>query len=204
MKLERFYLDYEQFSKGNIIPIEMKKPKKFSVKAFWDESFNRGYKIFKEKGVSLVEVFAWIPSVMGTIKLPDKLPEYISELLYEIYSFEFPSGSEGKDIRVVSFLNKYNLSNKELALHLKTRTESFLRKKLDLIGPAGIFCNCAIMDKDDNFVTKLFRINSDSISVDSGKKDDTFPKGSLGDVNGGSSIYKSIEDTDYIIKNILI
>lgn len=207
IKIGRFTLNYEDIAKYQITKIIIGKPKKYRIKACWDENFNRTYKIYKEIGVSIVEEFGWIPSLMGSINLPDSMPQYISELLYDLYNFEFPNNGEKNDITVKSFFNsKENLSNKTYGYLLKVRMESLLSKKLDFIGPAGIFCNCGIMDLDDNFVTKTFRIHDNSISFNTGIVDEKnpYPENSIGSINGGSYIFKNIEQTDLIINNLKV
>lgn len=202
MKIERFNINYIDLAKGNIVTIEINKPKKFSIKAFWDEDFNRGYKIYKNKGVSNVEVFSWIPSLMGPIELPEKIPQYISEFLYDLYNFEFPHGSERKDIKLKSFFNYKDSSDTILALLLKTRAESKVKKKLDLLGPAGIHCNYCFVDDKNNSVTKLFRINSNTITYNTGIKEDSFSDAKT-DNNDDSFIYRNIEPYDFILNTLL-
>ena len=205
--LGRFTIEYSELANNYFSRVELnKKEKKYRIKSVWDENFNRSYKVFKEKSVSLVEAYAWTPAIMGPIVLPSGMPEYISELLYELYNFEFPNGTEKKDLKVRSFFKhkKDGISNRASGLLLKVRMESVLSKKLDFIGPAGIFCICGIMHKED-FVTKTFKMHEDAISFNTGlKEENSYPKGSIGDINGGSTIYKDLDQDDLIIKSLMV
>ena len=67
MKIERFNINYIDLAKSNIVTIENNKPKKFSIKAFWDEDFNRGYKIYKNKGRAINIPSTPIPTESGEI-----------------------------------------------------------------------------------------------------------------------------------------
>ena len=202
MKIERFSINYIDLANSNIVTIGINKPKRFSIKAFWDEDFNRGYKIYKNKGVSNVEVFCWIPSLMGPIELPNKIPQYISEFLYDLYNFEFPHGNEKKDIKLKSFFNDKDSSDTILALLLKTRAESKVKMKLKLLGPLGTHCNYCFVDYMNNSVTKLFRINSNTITYNTGIKEDSCSDAKT-DNNDDSFIYRNIEPYDFILNALL-
>lgn len=202
----KFNLDYENIASEIITPVIKNKPKNFYIKSFWDNDFNRGYIINKiNKHGNTIKVLKWIPKVNGAIKLPKEFPMYIEELLYEIYNFEFPNGSEKKDITLKSFYSSVNNNYyyKIYACLLKVKAESIMGKQLDLIGPCGLYSNCQLMDMNDNFVTKMFRVDNEFISFNTGQKREVV-QGSIDELNGGAMIFQEINCTEKIFENLKI